>query len=78
MVILRATGDPMRQDGHYSDHPSHYVSKQLEIGFFWFLSKTSIARFGQCKFKHDQIVMEKFCYGMKIMLHENVSGLNFD
>ena len=25
-VLLCATGDPMTQNRHYSDHPSHYVS----------------------------------------------------
>ena len=25
-VLLRATGDAMTRDRHYSDHPSHYVS----------------------------------------------------
>ena len=30
-VLLRATGDPMTQDRHYSDHPSHYVSPRTGI-----------------------------------------------
>ena len=28
-VLLRATGDPMTWDGHYSDHLSNYVSPGL-------------------------------------------------
>ena len=30
-VLLHATGDPMTQDHHYSDHPSHYVSPRPGI-----------------------------------------------
>ena len=30
-VLLRATEDPMTQDRHYSDHPSHYVSPRPGI-----------------------------------------------
>ena len=30
-VLLHATGDPMTQDRHYSDHPSHYVSPRPRI-----------------------------------------------
>ena len=30
-VLLRAIGDPMTRDCHYSDHPSHYVSPRPGI-----------------------------------------------